>query len=172
MMDPRRRAAFGKAAVDAGTPDRGKNDNRTDAIDVVANILHWLRSIDEPDPAAILSSAATHFLVERDESQYEVALTSEGFRLRDTETLEMRPEVWAARHRAQQACQDINEGKPISKAAKPDRILADQPRWVPVEHDEGVFYVESAKERIGPFSREEALTEAARLNAQAGIRRE
>ena len=166
-MDPRRRAAFGKAAVDAGTPDRGQNDNRTDAIDAVANILHWLRSVDEPDPAAILNSAATQFLVERDEAQYEVALTSEGFRLRDTETQELKPEVWAARYRAQQACQDINEGKPISKAAKPDRILTDQPLWVPVEHDEGVFYVESAKERVGPFSREEAHTEAARLNAQA-----
>ncbi len=55
----------------------------------------------------------------------------------------------------------------LGKAAKPDRILHDHPRWVPVEHDDGVFYVESAKERIGPFSRKEADTEAARLNAQA-----
>lgn len=28
--------------------------------------------------------------------------------------------------------------------------------WTPVEHDEGVFYLESAGERIGPYSREEA----------------
>lgn len=31
--------------------------------------------------------------------------------------------------------------------------------WTPVEHDEGVFYLESAGERIGPYSREEAYRE-------------
>jgi len=64
-MDPKRSARFGKAAVDAGTPDRGKNDERTDAIDTVANVLHYLDACGEEDPAAILASAATHYLAER-----------------------------------------------------------------------------------------------------------
>lgn len=64
-MDPRRSAQFGKAAVDAGTPDRGKNDERTDAIDTVANVLHHLDSVGEEDPASILASAVTHYYAEK-----------------------------------------------------------------------------------------------------------
>lgn len=64
-MDSKRSAQFGKAAVDAGTPDRGQNDERTDAIDAVANILHYLDDCGEEDPAAILASAATHYFAER-----------------------------------------------------------------------------------------------------------
>lgn len=64
-MDPKRSAEFGRAAVDAGTPDRGQNDDRTDATDAVANILHYLQSIGEEEPADILSSAATHFFAEK-----------------------------------------------------------------------------------------------------------
>lgn len=65
-MDPRRSAEFGKAALDAGTPDRGRDDERTGAIGAVANILHYLESVGEEDPAAILSSAATHYFAERE----------------------------------------------------------------------------------------------------------
>jgi hypothetical protein len=57
------RARFGRAAVDVGTPDRGKNDERTDAVDAVANILHWLNH-NAIDPAAVLESASRHFLAE------------------------------------------------------------------------------------------------------------
>jgi hypothetical protein len=59
------RAALGKRAVDAGTPDReGDGSNRTDAIDTVANVLHYLASVGEDEPAGMLSSAAAHFYVE------------------------------------------------------------------------------------------------------------
>ena len=42
--------------------------------------------------------------------------------------------------------------------------------WSPVEHDEGVFYLESGAERLGPYSREEAYTKADRLNGRASRR--
>jgi hypothetical protein len=57
------RAEFGRAAVDVGTPDRGLNDNRTDAIDAIANILHWLTRLDL-DPRACLESATGHYEAE------------------------------------------------------------------------------------------------------------
>jgi hypothetical protein len=46
-FDNDRRAAYGGAAVVAGTPDFGKNGHdldgaRTDAVDAIANILHHL----------------------------------------------------------------------------------------------------------------------------------
>lgn len=65
-MDPRRCAQHGRAAVDAGTPDRGQEDERTDAIDTVANVLHYLDSIGEEDPPAILSSAVTYYYAEKE----------------------------------------------------------------------------------------------------------
>lgn len=37
--------------------------------------------------------------------------------------------------------------------------------WVVVEHDENVYYLESATERLGPCSRAEAYPKADRLNA-------
>lgn len=57
------RAQFGRAAVDVGTPDRGENDERTDAVDAVANILHWLND-GGIDPAAVLESSSGQFLAE------------------------------------------------------------------------------------------------------------
>jgi hypothetical protein len=57
------RARFGRAALDVGTPDRGDNDERTDAVDAVANILHWLNH-NGIDPAAVLESASGQFLAE------------------------------------------------------------------------------------------------------------
>jgi hypothetical protein len=65
-MDPRQCAQYGRAAVDAGTPDRGQEDERTDAIDTVANILHYLDSRGEQDPPAILASAVTHYYAEKE----------------------------------------------------------------------------------------------------------
>lgn len=65
-MDTKRSASFGRAAIDAGTPDRGQNDERTDATDAVTNILHYLATVGEEEPAAILSSAATHFFAEKE----------------------------------------------------------------------------------------------------------
>lgn len=57
------RAQFGRAAVDLGTPDRGLNDERTDAVDAVANIMHWLHGLGI-DPTDALDSARRHFLAE------------------------------------------------------------------------------------------------------------
>lgn len=36
--------------------------------------------------------------------------------------------------------------------------------WVPMEHSEGVYFVESARERVGPCPLEDARREASRLN--------
>ena len=57
------RAEFGRAAVDLGTPDRGQNDDRTDAVDAVANVMHWLQALDL-DPRACLEAATHHFEAE------------------------------------------------------------------------------------------------------------
>jgi hypothetical protein len=54
------RAEFGRAAVDLGTPDRGLNDDITDAVDTVANVMHWLHE-QGIDPAPALESARRHF---------------------------------------------------------------------------------------------------------------
>lgn len=59
------RAEFGRAAVDLGTPDRGLNDDRTDAVDAIANILHWIHGIGV-DPHSALQSATRHFEAELD----------------------------------------------------------------------------------------------------------
>lgn len=67
-MDPRRLAEFGRAAIDAGTPDRGADEERAEAIGAVANVLHYLDSIGEEDPEAILASAATHYFAEREDA--------------------------------------------------------------------------------------------------------
>jgi hypothetical protein len=67
--ETRRYATFGEAAVDAGTPDRGMNGDgldadRTDAIDTIANVLHWLnaRGIDAD---CATGAALAHFRAER-----------------------------------------------------------------------------------------------------------
>jgi len=59
------RAEFGRAAVDVGTPDRGLNDQRTDAVDALANVMHWLHE-QGIDPAPVLHSAARHFDAEKE----------------------------------------------------------------------------------------------------------
>jgi hypothetical protein len=59
------RSEFGRAAVDVGTPDRGLNDASTDAVDTVANIMHWLHQ-QGIEPAPILQSAVRHFEAEKE----------------------------------------------------------------------------------------------------------
>jgi hypothetical protein len=56
-------AAFGRAAVDVGTPDRGLNDDFTDAIDAIANIAHWIAATGG-DPRTALVRAYGHFQAE------------------------------------------------------------------------------------------------------------
>lgn len=65
MLNPSQRAEFGRAAVDAGCVDRHRDDDRTAATDAIANVLHYLDAIGEPEPELILSSAATHYFAER-----------------------------------------------------------------------------------------------------------
>jgi hypothetical protein len=62
------RAHFGRAALEVGTTDHGLNGGdtdgcRTDAVDTIANVLHWLhhRGID---PQPVLESASCHFRAE------------------------------------------------------------------------------------------------------------
>lgn len=59
------RAEFGRAAVDVGTPDRGLNDERTDAVDTLANVMHWLHELGI-DPGPALRSACRHFDAEKE----------------------------------------------------------------------------------------------------------
>lgn len=66
MNDNKQRAAYGLAAMQAGSPDRGEQEERSDAIDAITNILHYLGSVGEDDPTAILSTAASHYLTESD----------------------------------------------------------------------------------------------------------
>jgi hypothetical protein len=60
----------------------------------------------------------------------------------------------------------IGEAEPelILSSAATHFFAERQGVWTPVEHDEGVFYLESGGERLGPCSREEAYPEADRLN--------
>jgi hypothetical protein len=62
------RAEFGRAAVDVGTPDRGLNDDRTDAVDTVANVMHCLHE-QGIDPAPVLRSASRHFHAEKESAE-------------------------------------------------------------------------------------------------------
>lgn len=60
-----RRAMFGGRGVDVGSPDRGGNDDRTDAGDTIANVLHWLDSIGDEEPLSILDTARNHYEAEK-----------------------------------------------------------------------------------------------------------
>jgi hypothetical protein len=59
------RCEFGRAAVDVGTPDRGLNDESADAVDTVANVMHWLHQ-QGIEPAPVLRLAGRHFEAERE----------------------------------------------------------------------------------------------------------
>jgi hypothetical protein len=65
-MDPRESARLGKAALDVGARDRGAESDHDDAIDAVANILHYLDGRGEEDPAALLASAAALYFAEKE----------------------------------------------------------------------------------------------------------
>jgi hypothetical protein len=57
-------AEFGRAAADAGTPDRGLDGDHSDAVDTIANVLHWAAQ-SGLDTRAVLQSACRHFCAER-----------------------------------------------------------------------------------------------------------
>jgi hypothetical protein len=61
-----RNARLGKAALDVGARDRGRESNSDDAIDAIANILHYLESCGEEDPAALLASAVALYFAEKE----------------------------------------------------------------------------------------------------------
>lgn len=56
-------AAFGRAAVEVGCPD--ENEPRTNAVDTIANVLHYLAEEGEENPLGVLESASMHFEAER-----------------------------------------------------------------------------------------------------------
>jgi hypothetical protein len=57
-------AEFGRAAVEVGTPDPALGDERSRAVDTLANVLHWAagRGLD---PRAVLETACRHFCADR-----------------------------------------------------------------------------------------------------------
>jgi len=58
------RAAYGGQAVDAGVPKR--DEDRTDAVDTIVNVLHWLaREEGDADAESVLDLALHHFVIER-----------------------------------------------------------------------------------------------------------
>lgn len=91
-------AEFGRAAVDVGTPDRGQGEDRTDAVDALANIMHWLRRLGL-DPADCVEAARRHFEAEIEtvEEQAVRILGAAGF---DTQLHHGGPRVWVAEVRS------------------------------------------------------------------------
>lgn len=61
-------AEFGRAALDAGTPDRGLDGDRSDAVDTIANVLHWAAE-NGLRPREIVESACRHFRAERGDAR-------------------------------------------------------------------------------------------------------
>ncbi|HET9186016.1 MAG TPA: hypothetical protein VFN82_07695 [Solirubrobacterales bacterium] len=61
-------AEFGRAAVDVGTPDRGLDEERSDAVDTIANVLHWADSRGL-ETRGVLESACRHFCAERRDAE-------------------------------------------------------------------------------------------------------
>lgn len=60
-----RRAGYGQAAVLAGTPDFGLNDDETDCVDALANLLHYADRIVGADIDRLIGTARMHFDAER-----------------------------------------------------------------------------------------------------------
>lgn len=65
------KAAYGNAAIEAGAADFGRQDERTDAVDAIANILHYVgqyenggRGMTEEQARGVLDSALMHYLAE------------------------------------------------------------------------------------------------------------
>jgi hypothetical protein len=66
-LDNHRRAAHGASAVMVGDPDHAANDALTNAVDTIANVLHWLAIQPGQDVGSIDSAMRTahmHFEVE------------------------------------------------------------------------------------------------------------
>jgi hypothetical protein len=59
---------FGRAAADAGTPDRGLDGLRSDAVDTIANVLHWVAR-SGVEPRAVVESACRHFRAESHDTE-------------------------------------------------------------------------------------------------------
>ena len=60
------RAEYGRAAVDAGTPDRDCNDDSTNTTDTLANIMHWCKE-EKIDFSRCMASAQMHYQAEIEE---------------------------------------------------------------------------------------------------------
>jgi hypothetical protein len=92
-------AEFGRAAVDLGTPDRGQGDERTDAVDALANIMHWLRQLGL-DPSSCIEAATRHYEAEIDnvEEQAVRILTQAGI---DAHLHHSGGGIWVAEARSQ-----------------------------------------------------------------------
>lgn len=65
-MALRKSAEYGLAAIQVGTPDLEQNDDWTNAVDVITNVLHAAASTaPDLDVDSILSAALGHFLAEQ-----------------------------------------------------------------------------------------------------------
>ena len=60
------RPGYGQAAVTVGTPDFGLNDDATDCVDALANILHYAHRIVGADAHELARLALEHFDAECD----------------------------------------------------------------------------------------------------------
>lgn len=62
----RKRAQHGLHAVQVGTPDYDRNDDVTNAVDTIANVLLWLAWRGYGDQAEhVLDTATYHYEAER-----------------------------------------------------------------------------------------------------------
>lgn len=52
------RAVYGRAAVEVGAPDHESNTPRTNAVDAITNILHWLADEDPHAPEVVLAACS------------------------------------------------------------------------------------------------------------------
>lgn len=66
MLNNKTRANYGASALAAGSPDYGENDNRTDLVDCLANMMHYAESLGLDFTDAI-ESATMHFDAEVEE---------------------------------------------------------------------------------------------------------
>lgn len=58
------RARYGREAIAVGTPDFTGNDEHTNAVDTIANVLHAAALTDTEEAAAIIASAMNHYTCE------------------------------------------------------------------------------------------------------------
>lgn len=58
------RARYGREAMRKGTPDYCVDDDHTNAVDTIANVLHAAALTDTEEAAAIIASAMNHYTCE------------------------------------------------------------------------------------------------------------